>query len=121
MQKRDTRSDIIGAGTELIALHGFNATGIDAVLKRAGVPKGSFYHFFSSKEDFGVAVIDSFAEKFDARLAQFLDDPSHPPLVRIRKYLEASAERLARDRCARGCLIGNLGQELAGLNERFRA
>jgi TetR/AcrR family transcriptional regulator, transcriptional repressor for nem operon len=121
MQKRDTRSDIIGAGTELIALQGFNATGIDAVLKRAEVPKGSFYHFFSSKEDFGVAVIDAFGEKFLARLASFLDDPAHPPLARIRRYLEGGLDRLELDNCARGCLIGNLGQEMAGLNERFRA
>src|SRR4051812_42600507 len=120
MQKRDTRSDIIQAGTELIALNGFNSTGLDSVLKQAEVPKGSFYHFFPSKEDFGVAVIDAFAERFEARLASFLEEPSVPPLERIRRYLESSVDRLARDSCTRGCLLGNLGQELAGLNERFR-
>jgi len=120
MGKRDTRSDIISIGTDLIASLGFNATGIDAVLKEAGVPKGSFYHYFGSKEDFGLAVIDRFAARYDERLASFLSDQNHPPLARIRNYLLANLERVERNNCSRGCLVGNLGQELSDRNERFR-
>ena len=121
MKKKDTRTEIICTGMELIAVNGYNATGIDAVLKRAGVPKGSFYHYFGSKEDFGLAVIDHFADHYDEKLIAFFDDDAARPLDRIRNYLENGLLDLAENQYTKGCLIGNLGQELADQNERFRA
>lgn len=121
MEKKDTKAEIIAKGTEMISLNGYNATGIDAVLKQVNVPKGSFYHYFGSKEDFGLAVIDRFAERYQQRLDTFLDDVEVTPLNRIRNYLESGLARFAQNQCAKGCLIGNLGQELAGRNERFRS
>lgn len=121
MKKNDTRAEIIAIGTEMISLQGYNTTGIDAVLKRAGVPKGSFYHYFASKEEFGLAVIDHFAELYGKKLDGFLNDESLAPRDRIRTCLESGVARLAQNRCRKGCLIGNLGQELADQNERFRA
>jgi len=120
MEKRDTRSDIITKGMEVISLYGYNATGIDTVLKQAGIPKGSFYHYFGSKEDFGLAVINHFAVRYNLRLEAFLSDEEVTPLNRIRNYLEHGLAKLTQNQCTRGCLIGNLGQELADQNERFR-
>jgi len=120
MEKRDTKAEIIDVGTEMISLQGYNATGIDAVLKRAGVPKGSFYHYFGSKEEFGLQVIDNFAELYRERLDGFFDAPEVKPLDRIRNYLESGLAALSACQCSKGCLIGNLGQELADQNERFR-
>lgn len=121
MKSRDTYTDLIRTGTEIIAQQGFSATGIDAVLKSARVPKGSFYHYFKSKEEFGLAVIDAFAERLEQRLQTFLDDPEVGPLDRIRNFLENALVRLQQTNCTKGCLIGNLGQELADVNERFRS
>jgi TetR/AcrR family transcriptional regulator, transcriptional repressor for nem operon len=120
MKKNERRTDIICIGMELIALHGYNATGIDAVLKQARVPKGSFYHFFGSKEEFGLRVIDHFADHCDEKLRAFFDDEEVAPLNRIRNYLENGLLDVAENRFTKGCLIGNLGQELSGQNERFR-
>ncbi|QOX77515.1 TetR family transcriptional regulator C-terminal domain-containing protein [Trichlorobacter lovleyi] len=121
MEKKDTRSDIIKIGTELISRQGYNATGIEMVLKEAGVPKGSFYHYFKSKEEFGLAVMDVFADYYSQRMTALLQDTTMPPLGRIRTLLEGSLERFSRNQCSKGCLIGNLGQEMADQNERFRA
>lgn len=121
MEKKDTRAEIIRIGTDMIALQGYNATGIDAVLKQAGVPKGSFYHYFGSKEEFGLAVIDHFAARYDQRLDTFLNDEEVTPLNRIRNYLESGLARLTQNHCTRGCLVGNLGQEMADQSERFRS
>jgi TetR/AcrR family transcriptional repressor of nem operon len=121
MKKKDTQGEIIRIGTEMIARQGYNATGIDAILKEAGVPKGSFYHYFKSKEDFGLAVIDHFAERFEQRLELFLNNEDVTPLDRIRALLESGLTLVSQNQCTKGCLIGNLGQELADLNERFRA
>ncbi len=120
MDKRDARSEIITAGIHLFAVQGFNGTGLDAVLKKAGVPKGSFYYYFENKEDFGLAVIDRFAERYDRRLASALTEPDLSPLDRIRRHLEGALERFEHANCSKGCLIGNLSQEMADLNERFR-
>jgi len=121
MGKKDTRSDIISAGINLIYGQGFNATGLDSILKEAGVPKGSFYHYFKSKEEFGLAVIEYFAERFEQRLETFLEDDEVTPLNRIRNFLESGLARVTQNHCTKGCLIGNLGQEMADLNERFRS
>jgi len=121
MEKKDTRSDIIKIGTELISRQGYNATGIEMVLKEAGVPKGSFYHYFKSKEEFGLAVMDVFADYYSQRMTALLQDTALSPLTRIRRLLEGSLERFSRNQCSKGCLIGNLGQEMADQNERFRA
>ena len=120
MKSKDKKSEIIEIGTELVAVKGYNATGIDAVLKLAGVPKGSFYNYFRSKEDFGLAIIDQFAVQYEAKLRSFFDDASVAPLERLRNYFEHSLAHLRENHFTKGCLIGNLGQELADQNERFR-
>lgn len=120
MTKRNTKSELINAGMELIGTQGYNATGIGAVLKQAGVPKGSFYHHFGSKEEFGLAVIEEFSGRFLARLDAFLSDETVSPLERLRIFLERGVERLQAHECTVGCLIGDLGQELAAQNEGLR-
>ncbi|WP_133482716.1 MULTISPECIES: TetR/AcrR family transcriptional regulator [Halomonas] len=119
MKTHATRDKLIDIGAELIAEKGFNATGINAVLSRAAVPKGSFYHYFSSKQDFGLAVIDAFAEQYDARLAAIFGASDASPLERLRRYFAVGKTDMLS--CAHGCLIGNLGQELSARSEVFRA
>ena len=58
----DTRKDLVWCGTELLTERGFQITGIEEVLKRVGVPKGSFYHYFKSKDEFGHAVIENYEQ-----------------------------------------------------------
>ena len=120
MTSTDTRNHIIQTGADLIGQKGFGATGINAVLTAAGVPKGSFYHYFSSKHDFGLAVIDTFAEEYDAKLDRILNDTSRTCVDRLRAYFDTGFETMTGCEYTRGCLIGNLGQELAGQNEAFR-
>jgi TetR/AcrR family transcriptional regulator, transcriptional repressor for nem operon len=118
--RAQTKQQLIQIGTEIIGKTGFNATGLDAVLKKAKVPKGSFYYYFQSKEDFGLAVIDSFAETAKARLDHCLNQTEGSPLSRIRGYLEGGVIAVETNGFSRGCLIGNLSQELSSQNERFR-
>lgn len=120
MKNTATRDKLIETGAELIGQHGYNATGINAVLKTCGVPKGSFYHYFSSKEAFGLAVIDQFATAYDAQLAELLGDTTIPALERLRRYFAAGREHMCDCNHATGCLIGNLGQELSGQSDTFR-
>ena len=118
--RNTTRAAILRVGTELIGLNGFNNTGLDAVLKAAAVPKGSFYHYFASKEDFGLAVIDEFAASYEARLDHYLHATVGTPLARLKGLFVDGVERHALHQCSNGCLIGTLGQEMASQDERFR-
>ncbi|MGO2879083.1 MAG: TetR family transcriptional regulator C-terminal domain-containing protein [Halomonas sp.] len=120
MKNTATRDKLIDTGAELITQQGYNATGINAVLNACGVPKGSFYHYFSSKEDFGLAVIERFANDYDASLVALLEDPMTPPLDRLKRYFATSRAYMSERDHAAGCLIGNLGQEMAGQSVRFR-
>lgn len=118
--QRETRERLVRAGIEALTEHGFASTGIDQVLKKVGVPKGSFYHYFSSKDDFGRAVIDGYAAYFAAKLDRWLLDENHPPLERLRAFIEDAKTGMARHDFRRGCLIGNMGQELGGTHDQFR-
>lgn len=116
----DTREGLVRLGTEILTEKGFLNTGIDELLKRAGVPKGSFYHYFASKEAFGHAVIDNYAAYFARRLDRALLDEAHAPLQRLMNFVADAKTGMGRFDFRRGCLIGNMGQELGAGHEGFR-
>ncbi len=117
----DTREALLRTGVEILTEKGFSATGIDEILRRVGVPKGSFYHYFDSKEAFGSELIDRYAAYFAHKLDRFLLDDSRSPLERIDGFIANARQGMARHRYERGCLVGNLGQEMGALPEAFRA
>ncbi|MDH4571540.1 TetR family transcriptional regulator [Salinicola acroporae] len=121
----DTRDALIRCGVEVLTEQGFVSTGIDGVLKRVGVPKGSFYHYFDSKEAFGHAVLSRYADYFARKLDRRLLSSELPPLERLRRFTQDAQEGMARYHYRRGCLVGNLGQEVtllpAGFDARLEA
>ena len=116
----ETRMALIWCGTELLTERGFQITGIEEILSRVGVPKGSFYHYFKSKQDFGIAVIDNYVDFYDEKMSRIFDDETCSPLSRIQRFVDEGKEGMTRYEFKRGCLIGNMGQELASLNDEFR-
>jgi TetR/AcrR family transcriptional repressor of nem operon len=118
---REARDALCRAGVAALTEKGFSATGIDEILKSVNVPKGSFYHFFDSKEAFGAELIALYAHYFARKLDQFLQDESLPPLQRITAFCQDAENGMTRFGFRRGCLVGNLGQEMGALPESFRA
>lgn len=116
----DTRRALVWCGTELLTERGFQITGIDEVLKRVGVPKGSFYHFFANKHDFGAAVIQNYVEYYARKMTRIFDDPTRPHLACLRAFVDDAKRGMQKYGFRRGCLVGNLGQELASLDDGFR-
>lgn len=116
----ETRERLVRCGIEILTEKGFASTGIDEVLKKVKVPKGSFYHYFSSKDDFGRAVVDGYAAYFANKLDHWLLDETRRPLDRLRAFVEDGKAGLRRFDFKRGCLIGNMGQELGSTHEEFR-
>src|SRR3954469_13816385 len=121
MGKESTKNALLEAGKQVFLERGYNHAGIEAILQAAGVPKGSFYYYFESKEDFGLQVLDRFADCYRDTLDRYLDDASLSPLERLRSYFEGVCERLESQQCRNGCLVGNLSQEMAAQSEVFRA
>jgi TetR/AcrR family transcriptional repressor of nem operon len=118
--RAETRNRLIKIGAEILCDQSFASMGIEVVLKRAGLSKGSFYHFFASKELFGLEVIQHYAELFNRKLDRALKPDGTSALQRLRRYTEDGMEGMARFEFKRGCLIGNLMQELAATNPAFR-
>lgn len=114
------RSQLLRTGVAILTEKGFSAVGIDEILSAASVPKGSFYHYFASKDDFGLALIDSYAAYFARKLDLWFTVPDRPPLQRLRDFIADAREGMARHDFRRGCLVGNLGQEMGVLPEPFR-
>ncbi|MYN13856.1 TetR family transcriptional regulator [Pusillimonas sp. TS35] len=119
-ERGTARDSLIRVGVELCTQAGFQATGVEQVLRGAGVPKGSFYHYFPSKKEFGLAVIDAYAEYFCTKLQRLLENPDVAPLERLRSFVAEAERGMEKHQFQRGCLVGNLGQEMAGLDDEFR-
>lgn len=118
-EQSDTREMLLRAGVEVLTEKGFCATGIDEILRRVAIPKGSFYHYFDSKEAFGAELIGRYGAYFARKLQRHLGDESHSPLERLGAFVADAQSGMARYAYTRGCLIGNLGQEMGALPASF--
>jgi TetR/AcrR family transcriptional repressor of nem operon len=116
----DTREALLKAGMVMLTETGFIRSGIDPILKSVGVPKGSFYHYFSSKEAFGMAVLERYRCYFEIKLDNFLLDEDVSPLERLQGFAKDAQNGIIRYGFKRGCLVGNLEQESTHLSEAFR-
>jgi TetR/AcrR family transcriptional regulator, transcriptional repressor for nem operon len=116
-----TRDKLLEAGAQAIAAKSFNACGLAEILAAAGVPKGSFYHYFASKEDFGVALIDRACAEYAEFLEPMLGDSNRTPLERLRAVFEQSREECLQVGAARQCLIPKLALETSQLSDPVHA
>lgn len=108
------------AGIDAALERGWTGSGIDSVLRTAGVPKGSFYHYFSCKDEFGYAVLESYQDFVLRRLHRCFGSTHLGLSAQLDAFLGESLEGMARHGWRRGCLVGALGQELGGFHEGFR-
>jgi TetR/AcrR family transcriptional repressor of nem operon len=119
----DARQKILGAARSLIEGRGYSALGVAEICKAAGVPKGSFYYFFESKEALALAVVD---EHWAAQRRDWVRvlDGEGSPLQRLRHLFEETeaGQRAVHDGCGTvsGCLFGNLALELSNQTEPIR-
>jgi TetR/AcrR family transcriptional repressor of nem operon len=119
---RQTRETIVAAATALMAIKGYHGTSLDDVLRESGVGKGSFYHFFRSKEELGHAILDTIIAGFVERTVEpCFSDSEGEPLGQIRCFLDRVVAVQRAHNCVGGCPLGNLASELSDIHEGFRA
>jgi TetR/AcrR family transcriptional repressor of nem operon len=119
-QADENRQRLTAVGVALLTKKGFGATGLDEVTAKAGLPKGSFYAYFDSKEAFGLVLIDAYADFFNKMLDFAFLNESHTPLERLNNFIMSARNNMAKYDFNRGCLVGNLGIEIYALPGVFR-
>ncbi|OCG26868.1 TetR family transcriptional regulator [Gilliamella sp. wkB108] len=117
----DTKTALIRSGVELMTTYGYISSNIETILKKVGVPKGSFYYYFKSKEEFGRAIIASYDSFFAYKLDKHLtNELINSPLSRIFAFYEDAKQSMAKYDFNRGCLIGELIQEESLLPDGYK-
>jgi TetR/AcrR family transcriptional repressor of nem operon len=107
----ETRDRILAAATELIHQHGYKATGVADIVAASGVPKGSFYFYFASKEELGRVLLQRYREKQREELALVFPEGA-AAVPTIRGFFESAMRMQADSGCKSGCLLGNLAAEI---------
>ena len=119
MSRPNVREQLIEAALENLHLHGFNGTGVQDIVDAAGVPKGSFYNHFESKDSLALEALERYWQSGAGRRA-LLSDTSVDPVERLRRYFRALAEVAIRQNFRKGCMIGNFSTELSVQNKEIR-
>jgi TetR/AcrR family transcriptional repressor of nem operon len=119
MPKPNVKEQIVAASLTLLHSKGFNATSVQDITEAAGVPKGSFYNHFPSKEELGVEVLQRYTEQA-GQIGALLGESSLPPLERLRDYFGKMVESNAASEFNAGCLLGNFSTELSNQSPAIR-
>ena len=118
MGRPSAREEIVQAGLKCLVEKGFNAVGVQDITDTAGVPKGSFYNHFESKEALGVEIVERYGANQTRR--EILTDPSVPPLQRLRRHFDRISALFAESHFKRNCILGGFSAELANQSETIR-
>jgi TetR/AcrR family transcriptional regulator, transcriptional repressor for nem operon len=120
MAAKSTREHLINVGLRLMHQNGYNATGLTDILKPADVPKGSFYHYFGSKEDFAAAALERYGMRESEHAAAVLNDTTTPALKRLRRYFSDLLKIYGQKGPIPGCMMGRFSLEIAEESPQLR-
>ena len=109
------REKLLDQGLKLFIIQGYHGTGIKEVVDQLKIPKGSFYNYFESKEQFGAEVIRHYTKWVIANMASSLNGAEDNALTALKTFFEQEMQR--HQEVKTGCIIGNLGAELGGSSE----
>jgi TetR/AcrR family transcriptional repressor of nem operon len=111
MPQRNLKEQLVEGGSRVLFEKGFHASSVNDIVAAAGVPKGSFYNHFESKEALALEVTARYGASY---AVDRLPLGEGPPLARLRAHFEAVVERTVTRGVEQGCLLGNFSTELAG-------
>jgi TetR/AcrR family transcriptional repressor of nem operon len=117
----DVRDNILAVGQRIMSGKGFSAVGLNEILTEAKVPKGSFYHYFDSKDAFGEAMLSNYFEDYLADLDAVMAEPGESTAQRLLNYFAMWRDNQSFLDCQGKCLAVKLAAEVADLSEAMRA
>lgn len=116
----EKRREIITVAATLMHSKGYEGTKLDDILAAAQIGKGQFYHYFSSKRELGLAVLDLCFESWNRRLLENILGSAKKAETKIDEMLDFVIEQQRRNQAKCGCVFGNLAVELSEHDEAFR-
>ncbi|WP_010485033.1 MULTISPECIES: TetR/AcrR family transcriptional regulator [Pseudomonas] len=116
----DTRQHLLDTGHQIMSSKGFSGVGLSEILQTAGVPKGSFYHYFKSKEQFGQALLEDYFKHYLAELDQRFSEQAVTARERLLGYWQHWLDGYSSPGCEGKCLVVKLSAEVADLSESMR-
>ncbi|EKT53015.1 TetR/AcrR family transcriptional regulator [Providencia burhodogranariea] len=119
--EHDTREHLLATGESLCIHRGFTGMGLNELLKTAKVPKGSFYHYFRSKEAFGVAMLERYYAAYCQRLASHFDSAEGNYRDRFLAYYGEMLKHSCIEGLINNCLTVKLSAEVCDLSEDMNA
>ncbi|CAI3946602.1 AcrR family [Commensalibacter communis] len=111
---------LLKTGLEVFTVHGFTNVGLTELLKKAGIPKGSFYYYFSSKEEYGVEVIRFYMQEYTTNIARLFSNSQLSCKERLLSYLKTWQENQCTNDYYGRCLIVKLSSEVSDFSEPMR-
>ena len=115
-----TKEKLLDAARELMLSKGFDATTVDEICEAANFTKGSFFHYFKSKEDLGKAVLDRFVSARYQAIQSAPFSKSRDPLKRVYGYLDFVIKMSKEPSERKGCLLGSFAQDLSETHPEIR-
>ena len=116
----DTRRSILDAAQQIMSGKGFSAVGLNEILSSASVPKGSFYHYFESKDALGEAMLTDYFDSYLTDMDRTLSMQGESAAQRLMNYWRQWAQTQQSFDCQGKCLAVKLGAEVADLSESMR-
>lgn len=116
----NTRQHILEIGQRIIAGKGFSSVGLNEILHAAGVPKGSFYHYFESKEQYGQALIEEYFNHYLAGIDALFTEPAPSARERLMRYWQRWMNSQRTDCTEQKCLVVKLSAEVSDLSDAMR-
>lgn len=116
----DVKQHILDTGRSIILGKGFSAVGLNEILSTAQVPKGSFYHYFKSKESFGEALLDNYMADYLAQVDSLLQPDGAPAAERLMRYWRSWMTTGDRESAECNCLVVKLSGEVSDMSEAMR-
>ena len=115
--REELREKLLVTGIELFRAQGYHATGIQQIVDRAGIPKGSFCFYFGSKEGFALQVIERYAAGIDEHIRRYFEQRDEAPLARLEAFFRDTISAIENEGSGGGCTIGNLLAEIDATND----
>ena len=117
---KSARQTILETAQSIVGAKGFSAVGLNEILQAADVPKGSFYHYFHSKDAFGVVLLDTYFDHYVQGMAQLFDAPGLSQHAKLMRYWQGWIDNQTGCTDAGKCLAVKLGAEVSDLSEPMR-
>lgn len=117
MGYKHSKEEILDIGYEVLRKNGYHNVGVNQILKEAGIPKGSFYNFFESKEDFANKVVQRYGESNAEWMQGFFDKSNLSPIESLKSFYKFMIDTNEKDQFQSGCIVNNMSIEVGRIND----